>query len=270
MNPRATDLLPGEIRARLETRLFGRRVYYLPETDSTNRVASELARAGESHGSLVVADHQTGGRGRRDRRWESPAGRNLLFSLILRPEGSARDVLPLTLAFSLGTARALSGLLSVKAGVKWPNDVEVEGRKIAGTLAEGASRGERTAHLVVGTGVNVNETTEEFDTEFRDRACSCFTLTGRSWVRTDVLAAILLEFEKAYDEFARGGFPSLVDRYKLALGILGRRVRFERRGGIETGTVADVARDGGLVVDTAGGRLTLYEEEVVRVREEER
>ena len=83
MNPRATDLLPGEIRARLETRLFGRRVYYLPETDSTNRVASELARAGESHGSLVVADHQTGGRGRRDRRWESPAGRNLLFSLIL-------------------------------------------------------------------------------------------------------------------------------------------------------------------------------------------
>lgn len=269
--PRGTDLLlPGEIRSRLDTRLFGRRVYCLPEVDSTNRLASELARAGESHGSLVVADHQTGGRGRRDRSWESPAGRNLLFSLILRPEGSAREVLSLTLAFSLGIARALSDLVPTNAGVKWPNDVEVDGRKIAGTLAESSTRGERTTYLIVGIGVNVNERLEEFGGEFRDRACSCYTLTGRDWNRAEVLAAILLQIEKSYDEFARAGFPSMADRYKLSLGILGKRVRFERRGGTVAGTVTGVAPDGGLVVETPGGTLTLYEEEVVRVREEQR
>jgi BirA family biotin operon repressor/biotin-[acetyl-CoA-carboxylase] ligase len=266
--PGGSDLLPKEFRPRLETRLFGRRVYYVPVVDSTNRLAADLARAGESHGSLVVTDHQTEGRGRRDRSWESPPGRNLLFSLILRPEGSARDVLPLTLAFSLGTARALSDLLSVKTGVKWPNDVEAEGRKIAGTLAEGATRGDRTKHLIVGIGVNVNERIEEFGGEFRDRACSCFTITGREWDRGAVLAAILLQLERAYDEFDRGGFAPMADRYKASLGILEKRVRFERRGGIEAGTVADVAPDGGLVVDTAAGRVTLYEEEVIRVRED--
>jgi BirA family biotin operon repressor/biotin-[acetyl-CoA-carboxylase] ligase len=267
--PGGSDLLPNVFRPRLETRLFGRRVYYLPAVDSTNRLAADLARAGESHGSLVVADHQTGGRGRRDRTWESPPGRNLLFSLILRPEGSAREVLPLTLAFSLGTARALSGLLSAKTGVKWPNDVEAEGRKIAGTLAESATRGGRTAHLIVGIGVNVNERIEEFDAGFRDRACSCFTLTGREWDRGAVLAAILLQLEKAYDEFDGGGFAPMVGRYKMSLGMLGKRIRFERKGEAVSGTAADVATDGSLVVDTAAGRVTLYEEEVVKVREEE-
>jgi len=262
------DLLPGDIRRRLETRAFGRRIYYLPEVDSTNRLAVDLARAGEAHGSLVVTDHQTMGRGRRQRRWESPPGRNLLFSLILRPEESAWAVLPLTLAFSMGNARALSEIVSNEVGVKWPNDVEVEGKKIAGTLSEGSSRGGRTTFLVVGTGVNVNVRIDELGGEFRDRSCSCYTLTGREWDRSDVLARILLHLEKSYDEFLRGGFGLMAGRYKEMLRILGKRVRFERRGEVTWGTVLDVGSDGGLVVDTPGGRLTLYEEEVGTVREE--
>jgi BirA family biotin operon repressor/biotin-[acetyl-CoA-carboxylase] ligase len=268
--PRGTDLLPSAIRSRLGTRLFGRRVYYAPEIDSTNRLAADLARAGEPHGSVVVADHQTAGKGRRERKWESPAGRNLLFSLVLRPEGSAHDVLPLTLAFSLGTARALAGLTGTRTAVKWPNDVEAGGRKIAGTLAECSTRGGRTEHLIVGIGVNVNERIDEFGSEFRERACSCYTLTNREWDRALVLAAVLLAHEQAYEEFAREGFSSIVGRYKLSLAILGKRIRFERRGESVTGTVGDVAADGGLVVDTAAGRLTLYEEEVATVREAER
>jgi BirA family biotin operon repressor/biotin-[acetyl-CoA-carboxylase] ligase len=267
--PGGSELLPSALRARLRTRLFGRRVYYLPEVDSTNRLAADLARAGETHGTLVVADHQTRGRGRRERRWESPPGRNLLFSLILRPEGTARDVLPLTLALSLGVSRALSGLLSVRSGVKWPNDVEAGGRKIAGTLAESATRGEKPTQVVVGTGVNVNERAGEFSGEFRDRACSCYTITGREWDRGEVLAAILLDMENAYGEFDRGGFAPIAGRYKASLGILGKRIRFERRGESAAGTAVDVAADGGLVVATAAGRVTLYEEEVERVREEE-
>jgi BirA family biotin operon repressor/biotin-[acetyl-CoA-carboxylase] ligase len=266
--PDRVDLLPGEIRRRLETRAFGRRVYYLAEVDSTNRLAVDLARAGEAHGSLVVADHQTSGRGRRQRRWESPPGRNLLFSLILRPEESAWEVLPLTLALSMGIARALSEIASKEAGVKWPNDVEVEGKKIAGMLSESSSRGGRTTFLVVGTGVNVNVRIDELGDEFRDRSCSCYTLTGREWDRSDVLARILLYLERSYDEFLGEGFSSMAARYKEMLRILGKRVRFERRSEITWGTVLDVASDGGLVVDTPGGRLTLYEEEVSAVREE--
>jgi BirA family biotin operon repressor/biotin-[acetyl-CoA-carboxylase] ligase len=266
--PPRTDLLPGEIRRRLRTRGFGRRVYYLTEVDSTNRLAAELARSGEPHGSIVVADHQTSGKGRRDRRWESPPGRNLLFSLILRPEGSARDVLPATLAFGLSIARALSRILVMETGVKWPNDVEIGGRKIAGMLSESSTRGERTAFLVVGSGVNVNARAEEFGAEYRDRACSCYTLTGREWDRAAMLAAVLLEMEESYDGFVRGGFSSILESYKKSMGILGKRIRFERRGEPATGVASDVAPDGGLVVETQDGTTTLYEEEIGIVREE--
>jgi BirA family biotin operon repressor/biotin-[acetyl-CoA-carboxylase] ligase len=260
--PRKNDLLPRGIQRRLETRSLARRIYYLHEVDSTNRIAADLARAGEPHGTLVVSDYQTKGRGRRNRTWESPAGRNLLFSLILRPGVGAHTALPVTLAFSTALAEVLAALTGRDAGVKWPNDVVVEGKKISGILSEGVSRGGVAVFIVVGIGINVNMGSEEFPEGIRDRSCSCYSLTGREWSRADVLARVLSSLERAYDEFVQEGFGKMVARYKSRLTVLGKLVRFEKAGVETAGTVVDVGTDGSLVVEAVSGRVALYEQEV--------
>lgn len=260
--PCRDDLLPRGIRNRLETQWLARRIYYLREVDSTNRFAADLARAGEPHGTLVVSDYQTGGRGRWDRRWESPAGKNVLFSLVLRPEVETYAILPVTLVFSVAVAETLDAITGREAGVKWPNDVFVEGKKICGILSEGVSKGRVAVFVIVGIGVNVNMGTEDFPEEIRARSCSCRSLTGLTWDRADVLARLLSALERGYDEFAREGFVKIAPRYMSRLSILGKTVRFEKSGAESVGRVLDVGTDGSLIVETADGRMALREQEV--------
>lgn len=264
---RAGDLLPREIGRRLSTRLFGRRVYYVPEVDSTNRLAAGLAEAGEGEGSIVVANHQTAGRGRWERRWESPAGKDILFSLILRPDASPRAVLPVTLAFSAAVAETLGGMTGRDIGVKWPNDVVAGGKKLCGILAEASTSGERTSFVVVGFGINVNVRHDEFPAEWADRSCSCRTLTGSEWNRGDVLARLLSALERTYFDFGARGFGGSLSSYKSRLVILERDVRVQGSRGEMVVRVIDVASDGGLVVETPQGTTTLYDDEVTLVRE---
>lgn len=262
------DLLPREISRRARTRLLARRVYYLPEVDSTNRLAADLARQGEPEGTLVVADYQTAGRGRFERRWESPPGKDLLFSVILRPAASARVVLPVTLVFSAAVADTLGALTGRDAGVKWPNDVVIENKKICGILAEGSTSGGRTVFVVVGIGINVNMRAEELSRGLWDRSCSCAALTGHAWDRGEVLARVVTALERAYLEFAAEGFEELLGVYKSRLVILNRDVAIEREGSRTIARVVDVAPDGGLVVDTPDGRTTLYDHEVTMLRDQ--
>jgi BirA family biotin operon repressor/biotin-[acetyl-CoA-carboxylase] ligase len=260
--PCEDDLLPHGIRRRLETLWLGRRIYYLREVDSTNRFAADLARAGEPHGTLVVSDYQTGGRGRWDRTWESPAGKNVLFSLILRPEVETYAILPVTLVFSVAVAETLTAITGREASVKWPNDVLVEGKKICGILSEGVSKGGVAVFVVVGMGVNVNMGSEDFSEEIRGRSCSCSSLTGLTWDRAEVLARLLSALERGYDEFAREGFGKIAPRYKSKLSVLGKTVRFVKSGAETVGRVLDVGTDGSLIVETANGRMALREQEV--------
>jgi BirA family biotin operon repressor/biotin-[acetyl-CoA-carboxylase] ligase len=258
-------LLPRGIARRSPTRVFARRVYYLAEVDSTNRLAADLAARGEPEGTVVVADHQTAGRGRWERRWESPAGKDLLFSLILRPDASPRTVLPVTLAFSAAVAGTLSDLTGQEIGVKWPNDVYATGKKICGILAEASTSGERAAFVVVGFGINVNASADEFPAEFADRSCSCHTLTGRVWDRCEVLVRVLAALERTYVDFAAGGFGDFQEVYKSKLVILGRDVVVRGSKGEAIARVVDVAPDGGLVVDMPDGTATLYDDEVTLI-----
>jgi len=253
---------PRDILRHTQTRVFGRRIYSLAETDSTNRVAADLARSGEMEGTIVLANYQTSGRGRWERRWESPPGRNVLFSLILRPDAPAVEVLPVTLSFSAAVAEVLGTLTGRDVGVKWPNDVVVGGRKICGILSEGSTLGERTEFVVVGVGINVNMRLEEFSDECRHRSCSCYTLTGREWDRVTVLVRVLAALERAHDAFTSRGFSALVGEYKSRLAVLGCDVGYRSRGRDTVARVVDVAADGGLVVVTPDGVSTLYDDEV--------
>lgn len=259
-------LLPGQIRASLGTRVFGRRIYCLPTVDSTNRLAYDLARAGECHGTLVIADYQSEGRGRHNRSWVSIAGRNLLFSVLLRPDLSPSETLPLTLAFSVSIADTLRSELDRDVRVKWPNDVVVDGRKLCGILSEGSITARRSEFVVVGVGINVNVRMDEFPPDIRDRACSCYTLVQGEMDRRRLLAGVLDGLERMYDEFIRVGFSGIRDSYRSSLAILNRDVSFVREDSISHGTVLGVETDGGLIVELGNGqREVLYDQEVTLI-----
>jgi BirA family biotin operon repressor/biotin-[acetyl-CoA-carboxylase] ligase len=252
-------LLPRDVQALLETTSFGRRLYYLDTVDSTNRLARDMARTGEPDGTVVVADFQTAGRGRYGRRWSSPRGANLTFSLILRPGRPLADVLPITLGFSVAIAEVLGERLGVDVGVKWPNDVVVPSGKLCGILSEGAAREGRAAFAIVGVGINVNTKPEQLP----PGAASCLSLSGVAHPRRDVLADVLNELEPVRDSLLQVGFTGMVARYAARLSLMGQMVRFQPRGGTETGEVVGVQGDGALVVRVDGGKtVTLYDGEV--------
>jgi BirA family biotin operon repressor/biotin-[acetyl-CoA-carboxylase] ligase len=259
-------LVPARIAERLSTRRFGRRIYYYPEADSTNRVAVELIRRGEPEGCLVVADFQSAGKGRLGRAWTSPPGRDLLFTLILRPDESVGNVLPVTLVLALAAASRLSEDLGVNVGVKWPNDVVTAGGKIGGILAEKPSNSTGSAALAVGIGINVNSREDDFPPEYRARAVSCETLTSATRDRAMVLGGLLSAMEDLYDRFCEEGFSPIRPLYEDRLFIRGRRVTYKRAGKEHSGLVDGVENDGALRVKPDGPDLApdlLYGEEVI-------
>jgi BirA family biotin operon repressor/biotin-[acetyl-CoA-carboxylase] ligase len=253
--------LPADVKRHLTTSYLGARFYFYPETDSTNEVALALAAAGEPEGTVVAADYQRSGRGRRGRVWSSPPGKDLLFSALLRPGGDARDGLPVTLVVATAVAVVLAKQVEADVRVKWPNDVVVPAGKMAGILAESVSSGGALAHLVVGVGVNVNSQREDFAPGLG--AASCRTVSGVEWDRAALLSDLLGAIEAYYDRFKRDGFGALSSAYEARLWQAGRTVAFEREGRRRWGRVTGVARDGALVVRSDEGHdVRLYSEAV--------
>lgn len=174
-------------------------IYYFDELDSTNVKIKELAIGGAEHGTVVVADKQTAGKGRRGRTWESPAGTNLYFSILLRPTFATEKAPMLTLVMAYSAAKAIREYLHMEAMIKWPNDLVLEKKKICGILTEMTLNGMDIDHIVVGTGINVNLT--EFPEELRGTATSLFLEKGTEIDRKVLLEKVLQEFWRQYELF---------------------------------------------------------------------
>jgi len=190
---RVSDLSPGSVEPLLRGRL-GRPYRFVEKCESTQR----LVDPGGAEGTTVVADLQTHGRGRLGRRWEAPAGQALLFSVLLRPTPPMVLWPELSLVAGDAVAAALRAETSVAAELSHPNDVLVEGRKLAGILPEASS-----GKVVLGIGLNVDKTVEELPAETPKPPTSLRIETGREWPRAPLLAAILLELESRYDDWQR-------------------------------------------------------------------
>ena len=263
MSQIACGPLPADVQRHLATARLGRRIYFHPDLASTNDNALELARDGEVEGTVVMADHQREGRGRRGQVWSSPPHRNLLMSVILRPDTDARGALPVTLVVAMSVSVVLSKLLDVETGVKWPNDVVCDRGKIAGILAESSATASGVAHVVVGIGINVNARAEDFPADMPYAGASCFTLTGAEWDRAHIAADVLGTIEAYYDRFLRDGFGPLRSAYEARLVHTGRTVAFAHDGRRLAGRVCGVAPDGALRVDVgAGEEMLLYGETI--------
>jgi BirA family biotin operon repressor/biotin-[acetyl-CoA-carboxylase] ligase len=204
-------------------------IVILAVTDSTNRVAMEMAENGAKHGTVVVTDAQTDGRGRMGRRWVSPGGKNLYVSLLLRPSVPTVDAPRLAIVAGVALADAVEAV-GVPAFLKWPNDLYCGGRKAAGILAEMASDPGGVRHVVIGIGLNVNMEEADFPPDLRDAATSLRIRAGRVFRRVDVLARLLDAFGTRYEEFLAGGFASLRDGWDRRDFLRGRRVLLRRQG----------------------------------------
>src|SRR5512141_342585 len=207
-------------------------VVCLDVTDSTNRVAMEMAECGAPHGTIVVADEQTAGRGRMGRRWVSPAGKNLYVSLLLRPAVPTVDAPRLALVAGVALADAVE-TMGVPASLKWPNDLYCGGWKAAGILAEMASDPDGVRHVVIGVGLNVNMEKTDFPPDLRGTATSLRIRAGRVFRRVDVLARLLDAFGTRYAEFIVGGFSSLHEGWDRRDFLRGRRILLRRQSGGE-------------------------------------
>ena len=261
-------LYPAELHAGLETRWLAREIEWLDTTDSTNRVAAERAQGDAAHGTAVVAEGQTAGRGRLGRSFHSPPYESLYVSFVLRPALDTRSAPTTILAAAIAVAETVAEELAApqRVEIKWPNDVLIDGRKTSGILMEMASEATQVRHLVLGIGVNLNADPERFPDEFRATATSVGAAAGRRIDRARFTRRLFGTLENVLDLHSEHGFSALRPRFDAFYRMEGRRVHVTETGGEPIAGIAlapdadgalPIERDDGSVLRVLAGDVTL-------------
>jgi len=228
-------------------------VHHFETLDSTNNYAKELAAREAPEGTVVIAETQTGGRGRLGRDWNSPPGVGLYVSVVLRPMLPPMELPQITLTAAVAVVRAVRRVTGMAPGIKWPNDLLLNGKKLGGILTEMETESDRIRHVVIGLGLNVNNL--DFPTELTGIAASLAQALGRTFSRVELLQAWLEEFEALYGRFLNQGFPEILEEWKLYAVTLGRAVTVQQGPRKISGQAVDVASDGALLLQTPGGEM---------------
>jgi BirA family biotin operon repressor/biotin-[acetyl-CoA-carboxylase] ligase len=265
-------LYAEEVGQGLKTSWLGRVIHHLEETDSTNRVAADLARSGASHGTAVIAEAQTAGRGRHGRSFFSPPNTNLYTSIVLRPDLETTSAPTLLLVAGVAVAETVLEWLGASAQleIKWPNDVLLGGLKTSGILMELGAEENRVSHAILGIGVNLNVDREEFPEEFRQRATSLYSHSAQRIDRVAFTRRLYEILEEVLEEHARGGLARLRPRFEKHFLMQGRKITVEEVGGgrIE-GIAAGIAANGALQVDLpSGGQIEVLAGDVTICKDE--
>lgn len=260
-------LSQSEIASRLTTKWAGRKVYYFDITGSTNTDAKRLGEEGEPHGTVVVADIQNAGKGRRGRQWQTLSGTALAFTILLRPEFAPDKASMLTLVMALSVAQAVEEVSCVTATIKWPNDIVMNKKKICGMLTEMTMTPEmdEIQYVVIGAGINVNNgSAEEFQEEIRQTATSLKIEAGRQINRAGLLERVLVRFEENYGTFLETlDLSRLRETYQEHLQGVGKEVKVLDPTGEYTGISRGINDRGELIVEKENGEsVRVYAGEV--------
>ncbi|MBP2650354.1 MAG: BirA bifunctional protein, biotin operon repressor and biotin/acetyl-CoA-carboxylase ligase [Firmicutes bacterium] len=247
-------LLPGEIEAHLKTKTLGRNIYYQAEFEtSTNDVAKQMAAIGCPEGQVVVGETQKGGRGRLARNWFSPYSKGIWFSIVLRPNFRLQDAPKCTMMAAVAINRAIKKVANINSGIKWPNDIMFGGKKLVGILTEMSAEVDVINYVIIGVGINVNISNDDFPSELQMVATSLMLATGTSVSRLELLLAVLVELEIVYNEAVEHGFSRILDQWRTQSVTLGRNVDVYGFGSSFSGLALDIDDDGALLVQTDNG-----------------
>jgi len=243
----------NRIQEDLHTKRFGKKIFFVEEVESTNEWATELAQYGTEEGTVALAETQTQGRGRLDRKWVSPKG-GLWFSIVLRPKLTVAEAAKLVFVAGLAVAEVLDEKYGLKVETKWPNDVLIGGRKVCGILLEMRSVDEDVNFVVVGIGVNVNFRVERsFSAELRESATSIENELGRKVKLDGFFKSLLERLESLYDSYLEFGFAPILSRWKRHAGFLGHKVVVATREEELSGLALDIDDEGALVLKSETG-----------------
>ena len=246
------NLVPLFIKIGLKTTIIGREVFFYPKVDSTNSQAKVIADQGVHDGALVITDYQTQGQGRLKRQWVSPPKKNLLFSVIFYPLVAPSKVFQMTLFASLAICKSLNTFFKINAGIKWPNDVYVNNRKICGVLTDVSIDQKRVKWVVVGIGLNVNAD-PSFAAELGSLTTAIKRETGKAQKRLPILKRILEEMDLLYKRFLSGDSTHIRDEWISYSIILGKKVNIFSDELQETGIAETIDEDGALILLTPDG-----------------
>jgi len=260
-------LLPPLVKMGLKTSRIGQQLFYYPQIDSTNRQAKLIAAQGVQDGTLVLTEHQTQGQGRLKRKWLSPPGENLLFSIIFYPSVPPPRVFQLTLLSSLSVCKSLIAVAKIEAGIKWPNDIYVNNRKICGVLTEFSANQDRVNWAVVGIGINVNFD-PSLDPEIGAIATSIKKETGKNQNRVLLLQNILETIEHYYSRFLSGDAATIKEEWLSHSIILGKPVTIASDHHQEEGIAETIDENGALILRTPQGerKKIVYGDLSLRIR----
>jgi BirA family transcriptional regulator, biotin operon repressor / biotin---[acetyl-CoA-carboxylase] ligase len=238
-----------------KTKVIGRDIRVFEQTTSTNDVIEKLARDGVKEGVVVFAESQTKGRGRLGRKWISPAHKGLWFSILLRPDLRPQEATQLTVASATALRRAIQLETGLKPEIKWPNDILIGGKKVAGILTELSAELDRVKHVILGIGVDVNLSANEFPAELRKTATSLKIETGDHIPRSELAAAILQALDADYLRIGTGQFSAVADEWEEHCATIGRDVTVKIGDRKVRGHAESLDDDGALRLRTEHGRL---------------
>lgn len=245
----------NEIQIGLETMSLGRNIHYEESVPSTQKIAHQLATDGAMEGTIVIAEEQTAGRGRLDRRWYSPKHTGVWMSLILRPNIPPTRAPQLTLLAAVGVVQGISEATGLEAEIKWPNDILINRKKVVGILTELQAEADRINSVIIGIGINANQSASQFPDEIKDIATSLSIESGMKIDRAKLIQCILLKIEKLYQEYLKNGFhivKLLWESYAISIGqnIIARTIT----GSIE-GRALGITDEGVLRLEALDGEI---------------
>lgn len=247
---RSPELSIDEIRDTISdwSTIIGREILFFNTINSTNTYAMELAEKGYPEGTTIIADAQTGGKGRLGRKWLSPPGKNLHMSIILRPAISPRDAAILTVMSAVACASAIKRLLSIPVSIKWPNDLMVSDRKLGGILTEMKADIDRIFHAVIGIGININLQAGDMPDEIKACATSIKNETGDAQSRTLIAIEIIKELDRWYSILLNIGKKPVIEEWLKLSSTIGRAVKVTVGNNVFTGIAGTIDDEGMLIL----------------------
>ncbi|OPX60270.1 MAG: putative biotin ligase [Methanobacterium sp. PtaB.Bin024] len=247
-------LLPYELERDLPTRYIGKEIHYYSEVDSTNEVAKRLAHDGAPEGTIIVAESQRSGRGRRGKKWLSPSG-GVWMTIILRPDIPPSKAAQLTLVTGVAVAETLDQECRLDVGIKWPNDILIGGKKVCGILTEASTNPEGLEYVVVGIGIDLNVDVDSFPPELREGATSLKQELEKEIYSVKLVQRFLKNLETLYDDFKTGKFPEILKEWRKLSKTIGSRVEVRKKGRILQGEAVGITREGVLILEMDDGSL---------------